>query len=142
MAAARAAAARGGTTTDPGPDLVAHPTGTPTEHFASLQAARYVMESLLLHEIDPSPTSRILARNVVECLANEPPQYGSVAFLEASARWLNGNELCDALGLGRPGLYHWMVVAGQCLFFFYGRLLHLPRGSVPQQAEDQGKDRL
>ncbi len=34
-----------------------------------------------------------------------------------NARWLNGSALCDALGLGRPGWYYWVLMAGQCLFF-------------------------
>lgn len=59
---------------------VGHLTGTPTEHFASPAAARRIMESLMLGEIDPSPTSRVLATNVVESLAGQPPQYASRAF--------------------------------------------------------------
>lgn len=38
-------------------------------------------------------------------------------FLEAIARWLNGDELGDALGLGKPSIYYTFLVAGQCLFF-------------------------
>jgi hypothetical protein len=37
--------------------------------------------------------------------------------LIASARWLNGNELADSLGLPRVSLYYWAVMAGQVLFF-------------------------
>jgi hypothetical protein len=92
-------------------------TGTPTDHFATPEKARRMMEVLLLYEIKPSPTSRILAHNVIECLALQPPYYSSRDFLEAQARWLNGHELCDELGLGHPGLYYWALVAGQCLFF-------------------------
>ncbi|KAL8695177.1 MAG: hypothetical protein Q9218_000345 [Villophora microphyllina] len=38
---------------------------------------------------------------------------------ELSSRfsWLNGNELCDQLGIGRPSLYYWALMAGQVLFF-------------------------
>lgn len=92
-------------------------TGTPTEPFETPEKARKVMESLLMNEIDPTETSKILANNVIKSLAGQPPQYASTAFLEASSRWLNGNELCDALGLGRPGWYYWSLMAGQCLFF-------------------------
>ena len=60
--------------------------------------------------------SQILANNVIQSLANEPPLYSSEEFLIAIARWLNGNELCDALDLGRPGLYHWALALSQCLF--------------------------
>lgn len=97
--------------------LIAHYVGTPTEYFAEPERAKCMMESLLMNEINPSQTSQTLANNVIRCLENQPPAYASRSFLEASARWLNGNELCDALGLGKPKLYHTCLVAGQCLFF-------------------------
>ena len=96
---------------------VAYLTGTPTEFFATPEQARAVMESLMLNEINPSQTSKVLASNVISCLAAQPPSYASRSLLEATSRWLNGNELCDALGLGHPTLYYWALMAGQCLFF-------------------------
>ena len=92
---------------------IAYLTGTPTEYFATPAQARAVMESLMLMEINPSQTSRVLASNVISCLVAQPPSYASRSLLEATSRWLNGNELCDALGLGRPALYYWALVAGQ-----------------------------
>jgi hypothetical protein len=32
--------------------------------------------------------------------------------MEAGCRWMNGHEMCDALGLGRPDLYYYAVFAG------------------------------
>ena len=96
---------------------IAHITGTETDYFETPERARAVMETLLLTEINPSETSKILANNIIASLADQPPSYASKEFLEASSRWLNGNELCDALGLGRPGIYYWILMAGQCLFF-------------------------
>ncbi|MCJ1259807.1 hypothetical protein MMC24_007646 [Lignoscripta atroalba] len=92
-------------------------TGTPTHHFETPAKARAVMESLLMNEIDPTDTSKILANNIIKCLQGQPPTYASKEFLEVNSRWLNGNELCDRLGLGRPGVYYWALMAGQCLFF-------------------------
>ena len=66
---------------------VAYLTGTPDQFFCSASRAKETMESLLLHEIKPSPTSRILASNIIESLANQPPHYASRSFLEANARW-------------------------------------------------------
>ena len=103
---------------------VAYLTGTPHEYFSAPSKARAVMESISMHEINPSATSRILASNVINGLANQPPQYASREFLEATARWLNGNELCDALGLGHPGIYYKLLVAGQCLFFMFTCYTH------------------
>lgn len=37
--------------------------------------------------------------------------------LIASARWLNGNDLADSLGLPRVSWYYWALMTGQCLFF-------------------------
>lgn len=97
--------------------LVAHYMGTPTSFFSSPAKARGIWESLMLEEIKPSPTSRILANNIIVSLQNQPPAYASRDFLVASARWLNGDDLADELGLVKVGLYYKALVAGQCLFF-------------------------
>ncbi|KAL9123276.1 MAG: hypothetical protein Q9187_000184 [Circinaria calcarea] len=96
---------------------IAHLTGTPTDFFETPAKARAVMESLLMNEINPSETSKILANNIIKSLQSQPPGYASQSFLEVNSRWLNGNELCDALGLGRPSIYYWGLMTGQCLFF-------------------------
>lgn len=94
--------------------------GCPTEGFFDTPAAaKRTAEALLLYEINPSPTSRILANNIIKSLEGQPPGYASADFLTASARWLNGNALCDELGLARPSLYYWALMAGQCLFFCF-----------------------
>lgn len=97
--------------------LIAHYTGTPTGFFETPDKARHVMESLLMYEIRPSKTSGLLANNIIRALENTPPAYASRAFLEVNARWMNGNALCDELGLGRPGAWYWALMAGQCAFF-------------------------
>jgi len=97
--------------------LVAHYVGTPTEYFETPEKAKHIMESLLVSEVDPTETSKVLANNIILSLQGQPPSYASRDFLNANARWLNGNLLADALGLGRPGLYYWALVAGQCVFF-------------------------
>ena len=96
---------------------IAHLTGTPTDVFSTPDRARNMMEVLMLYEIHPSETSRELASNVIGCLEAQPPSYASREFLTVNARWLNGHALCDALGLGKPGWYYWVLMAGQCLFF-------------------------
>ncbi|KIY00284.1 uncharacterized protein Z520_03969 [Fonsecaea multimorphosa CBS 102226] len=97
--------------------LIAYYVGTPTEYFSTPERAKCMMESLLLNEINPSNTSQILANNIIRCLENQPPTYASRSFLEVNARWLNGNDLADALGLGRPGPWYWALMTGQCIFF-------------------------
>ncbi|KAI1611671.1 hypothetical protein EDD37DRAFT_425146 [Exophiala viscosa] len=97
--------------------LIAHYVGTPTEWFETPEKAKAMMESLLMNEINPTETSKILAANIIRCLEAQPPTYASRSFLEVNARWLNGNELADALGLGRPSAWYWALMAGQCIFF-------------------------
>lgn len=97
---------------------IGHIIGAPTAiHFRTPSEAKHLMEALLLYEISPTPTSQILSNNIIKSLEGQPPGYASADFLTASARWLNGNELCDALGLSRPSAYYWALMAGQCLFF-------------------------
>ncbi|KAI9789008.1 MAG: hypothetical protein M1835_001958 [Candelina submexicana] len=115
--------------------LVAHYVGTPTEFFDTPKKARAIMESLLISEIDPTRMSMVLANNIVMSLAGQPPTFASRDFLYASARWLNGPELSDRLGLGSPSLYYYSLVVGQCLFFmglcyFYRSIPYLDRRKI------------
>lgn len=96
---------------------IAYLMGTPTDYFETPEKARNIMEVLLLYEIQPTETSQILASNVISSLESQPPSFASKSFLEVNSRFLNGNELSDALGLGRPSLYYWALMVGQCLFF-------------------------
>lgn len=98
---------------------IAYLVGCPTEHFKTPEDAKRLTECLLLYEIHPTETSKILANNIIRSLEGQPPGYASADFLTASARWLNGNDLCDELGLPRPSLYYWALMAGQCLFFCF-----------------------
>ncbi|KAF2130966.1 hypothetical protein P153DRAFT_365590 [Dothidotthia symphoricarpi CBS 119687] len=96
---------------------IAYLLGTPDEWFATQTKARAIMESLLYYEVNPSDMSKTMANNIVFALKEEPPTYVSADMLIASARWLNGNDLCDRLGLKRVSAYYWSLMAGQCLFF-------------------------
>ncbi|KAK0100893.1 hypothetical protein ONS95_007337 [Cadophora gregata] len=99
--------------------LVAYYVGTPDDYFATPESSKAIMESLLISEIQPSDMSRVLANNIILSLQGQPPAYVSRDFLNASARWLNGDDLADELGLGKPNLYYKALVAGQCLFFMF-----------------------
>jgi hypothetical protein len=99
---------------------IGHVIGCPTEGFLDTpDHAKKTMEALLLHEIKPTPTSQIMANNIIKSLEGQPPGFASADFLTASARWLNGNALSDELGLMRPGIYYTCLMAGQCLFFCF-----------------------
>lgn len=88
--------------------------GTPDHYFDTVPKAKAVMESMLIHELHVTPTSLIVGHNFVECLKDLPPFNVSSKFIEAGSRVLNGDELCDSLGLGRPGWYSYACFKGHC----------------------------
>lgn len=96
---------------------VAYLLGTPHEPFDSPRSAKLWMESLLVSELDPSPTSCRLADNMLQAFANQPPTYPSLPFLQAQARWLNGDKLSDALKIPTPKFWYQWLVAAQCCYF-------------------------
>ncbi|PNS16744.1 hypothetical protein CAC42_4708 [Sphaceloma murrayae] len=98
---------------------IAHVIGAPTSYFSTPSKARATMQSTYLHEVHPSKTSAIMANNIIRCLQDQPPGYASADFLIASARWLNGPALSDALELPRVSPYYTILMAGQCLFFAF-----------------------
>lgn len=87
--------------------------------FATPALSKAYLESLMLHEVCPNDTSRLLAQNIIFSLAGQPPTYPSTSFLIASTRWLNGDILCDALHLPPSTLKSKILVMGQCLFYCY-----------------------
>ncbi|EWG55210.1 hypothetical protein FVEG_13246 [Fusarium verticillioides 7600] len=97
--------------------LIAYYMGTPTDFFSSPAKARAIMESLYLYEYNPSSRSQTHAQNIIIAMSDTAPSYASKPYLEATARWLNGDPLADALGIGRPSRYYTVLAAGQCLLF-------------------------
>ncbi|KAI9758096.1 MAG: hypothetical protein M1815_004983 [Lichina confinis] len=115
--------------------LVAFYMGTPHHYFESAARTKAVAETLFYTEVHPSETSRILAHNILKSLEGRPPSFASHDFMCAVARWLNGNELADQLGLSRPSAWYWALAAGQCIFFmgfcyFYRSIPYLDRRKV------------
>ncbi|KAF7563564.1 hypothetical protein G7046_g585 [Stylonectria norvegica] len=88
--------------------------GTPHEYFENTDQAKATMESMLVHELQVTPTSLIVGHNFVECLRDRPPFNISTQFIQAGSRILNGDEFCDSLGLGRPGYYAYACFRGHC----------------------------
>ncbi|KAF5634284.1 flavin-binding monooxygenase-like family [Fusarium sp. NRRL 52700] len=97
--------------------LIAYYMGTPTDFFSSPAKARAIMESLYLYEYNPSSRSQTHAQNIIIAMSDTAPSYASKPYLEATARWLNGDPLADALGIGKPSRYYTILAAGQCLLF-------------------------
>ncbi|KAL7784316.1 hypothetical protein V8C37DRAFT_396091 [Trichoderma ceciliae] len=101
---------------------------TPNEYFASVAKAKATMESMLLHELKITETSLIVGHNFVECIKDLPPFNISAGFIEAGSRLLNGDELCDSLGFGRPGRLAYACWRGHCWFV---RVLALAQRWIP-----------
>ncbi|KAJ5365956.1 hypothetical protein N7517_008842 [Penicillium concentricum] len=96
--------------------LVAYYMGTPTDPFESTANARAMMESLLVSEIDPTETGKILAKNIIIGLENTAPSFASKEFMEAMSRLLNGDQLADELDIPRPTLYYQVLIWGYCFW--------------------------
>ncbi|VUC25600.1 unnamed protein product [Clonostachys rosea] len=92
---------------------VAYVLGTPHWVLETPESALASMESLLYSCLKPTKNSRVLAQNLVNALDGVSPIYEPKEFFEAGTRYINGSELCDEIGIGRPGLYWDMVVRGQ-----------------------------
>lgn len=90
--------------------------GVPDEYFSSVARAKATMESMVLHELKLTPTSLIVGHNFVECVKDLPPVMISAGFIEAGSRMLNGHEVCDGLGFGRPGPLAYACWRGHCWF--------------------------
>ena len=94
---------------------VAYLMGTPPEYFETSEKAKAIMESMYFHELELTPNSKVVGYNFVKCLEDLPPMNISKDFIEAGSRWFNGNDFCDALDVGRPGWYHYMLMIGLTL---------------------------
>jgi hypothetical protein len=96
--------------------LIAFYLGTPTHPFESPHVAKVWMQSIFFDSMKCSDTGRLLAQNVILSISSHPPSFASPEFLTAEARCLNGDELCDDLGLMQVGILMKMLVLSQFCF--------------------------
>lgn len=92
---------------------VGYVLGTPHWVLETPEKALASMESLLHDCLNPSKNSKVLAQNLVNALDGVAPIYEPKEFFEAGTRFINGNKMCDEIGLGKPGIYWHAVVRGQ-----------------------------
>ncbi|KAJ1338523.1 oxygenase MpaB family protein [Microdochium nivale] len=104
---------------------VAYIMGAPHECLATPRVARVMMESLLASEVNPTPSSAVLANNIIAGMAGTAPTYSSPGFMAAQSYWLNGEQLSSALRIPRPTLWYNALVLGQCMLFLM--MAHLNR---------------
>lgn len=88
--------------------------GTPYDVLETPDKAHAAMDSMLYDCMKPTKNSRALAQNLVAALDGVSPIYAPREFFEAGTRYINGDALCDDIGLANPGLYWKAVVKGQC----------------------------
>ena len=93
---------------------LAYLLGTPDSYFATAGTAKATMTALFANKGRPTDASRELAENFIDSLADRQPVCISRGFLEAGSRSMNGNELCDELKLGRPGLVNHVCFTSFC----------------------------
>ncbi|KAJ6151548.1 hypothetical protein N7470_007145 [Penicillium chermesinum] len=88
--------------------------GVPPSYFERPKDAKLLMESLCVTDLQVTETSRTVAYNFIQCVANLPwPFHISGGFLEAGSRWINGDDLSDQLNLGHPSYLQYMAFVGQ-----------------------------
>lgn len=105
--------------------LVAFYLGTPTDPFANPEQARAWMEALLVSEVQPTETSRVLAANILSSLDKNYPLYASREYMGALVWWMNGDGLSKKLGMKRPSLYCQLLVVGHCVFVMTWKYVHV-----------------
>ncbi|KAI8174199.1 hypothetical protein K4K49_002959 [Colletotrichum sp. SAR 10_70] len=107
---------------------VGYVLGTPHWVLETPERALASMESLLNACLAPSKNSRVLANNLVVALDGVAPIHEPKEFFEAGTRFINGDQMCDEIGLGKPGLYwdavvrawdRWQVKTFRNLFWDY-----------------------
>ena len=95
--------------------LVSHYMGSPTEPFSSKENTKTMMESIIMAEVNPTETGKVLAKNILLSMDNAPPTYASLEFMAALVRQLNGKKLSDALDIAPTTLYYQALVYGYCI---------------------------
>ncbi|KFY60268.1 hypothetical protein V497_03758 [Pseudogymnoascus sp. VKM F-4516 (FW-969)] len=95
--------------------LVAYYMGTPTDPLRTPASTKAIMESILEADLKPSNSSKVLAANIIQALADKAPTYPSADYLRAQARWLNGSKLADALEIPKSTYLSVTLVMVQCL---------------------------
>lgn len=93
---------------------VGYVLGTAYHILETPEKAHGAMESLMYACMAPSKNSRALAQNLLTALDGVAPLYAPKEFFIAGTRHINGDQICDDIGLSKPGMYWKAVILGQC----------------------------
>ena len=88
--------------------------GSPPEYFDSAARARDTMMAMLARKQQPTESSRKIAHAFIDCLADSPPFFLSKDLIYAGCRHFNKPELCEQLGISRPGVFAYLAFKAVC----------------------------
>lgn len=89
-----------------------HLLGVPHALFDTTARAQKIMQAMMEQESRPTATSQTVARNFIQTITSARPYKLSDGFVAAGARCMNGDELCDKLGIQRPSSLHYATFQG------------------------------
>jgi hypothetical protein len=78
--------------------------GSPDEWFADRRRALLVQQSIMYIELHPNHNSKVLANNMIEAFRRDTPVKMPVGLINASARHLAGDPLCDEWDIRKPNI--------------------------------------
>jgi hypothetical protein len=85
---------------------IAYVIGAPEEYFSTPDRCRKMQESALYYEIDPNDNSKVLANNLLKSFKNQPPMRLPGGLVNAAARSLAGDVLCDELEVPKDNFFY------------------------------------
>lgn len=91
-----------------------HLLGVPHVLFDSADRAKAVLHAMTVHESQPSVQSRKIAQNFIETITSIEPCTLSAGFVAAGSRCMNGDALCDTLGIPHATSIHYATFRGCC----------------------------
>ena len=105
-----------------------HLLGVPQDLFDTTARAQEIMQAMMEHESQPTATSQTVARNFIQTITSTRPHKLSNGFVAAGARCMNGDELCDKLGIQHASPLHYATFHGCCWLAI--TLCHLQRSCM------------
>lgn len=98
---------------------IAYLIGAPEKYFATPESAKKLQESMIYYELQPNENSSVLANNLLKSFQNQPPFYAPKGLINAAARRLAGDKLCNELGVAKVNIV-WKGVWGANVSLYKG----------------------
>jgi hypothetical protein len=78
--------------------------GSPDGWFETPEKALLIQQSIMYIELHPNHNSKVLANNMLEAFRRDSPVKMPAGLINASARHLAGDPLCDEWDIGKPNI--------------------------------------